>query len=216
MSQKLSKKLLREKLALNNSLLKAVDAGNLEKVKLLVEEGADVNYKNIIKDEEGDVDGETALINACFEDNLEMAKLLVSLGANVNIPDNYGQTALMYLCEMNLSYDDGHYDFVEFVKFLLYSGADINIRDSDGHTVLYIVKVYFPDENPNKKIIIDILEKWPTTMAILALKANLANIENTDLSEFMGKVKGGKKRKTEKNDRKSKKNNRKTIKKRRK
>jgi hypothetical protein len=53
-------------------------------------------------------------------------------------------------------------------------------------------------------------------MAILALKANLANIENTDLSEFMGKVKGGKKRKTEKNDRKSKKNNRKTIKKRRK
>jgi hypothetical protein len=201
-----------EKLALNNSLLEAVDTGNLEMVKLLVEKGADVNYKNIIKDEEGDVDGETALINACLEDNvkkgLEMAKLLVSLGADVNIQDNYGQTALMYLCEMNLY--DGGYAVVEFVKFLLYSGADINIRDSDGHTVLYIVKVYFPDENPNKKKIIDILEKWPTTMGILAD----IGIQNTDLSEFMGKPKGGKKRKTKKNNRKTKKNKRKSIKRR--
>jgi ankyrin repeat protein len=215
MSQKLKKKLLREKLALNNSLLEAADAGNLEKVKLLVEEGADVNYKNIIKDEEGDVDGETALINACLEDNLEMAKLLVSLGADVNIPDNFKQTPLMYLCEMNLSYDDGYYDFVEFVKFLLYSGADINIRDSDGHTVLYIVKVYFPDENPNKKIIIDILEKWPTTMGILALKEHSADIEDTNLFEFMGKPRGGKRRKSKKRNKKSKKRKTKKSKRRR-
>jgi hypothetical protein len=121
----------------------------------------------------------------------------------------------MYVCEMNLYI--GHHNFVKFVEFLLSSGADINIKDSDGDTVLDIVKVYFPDKNPKKKIIINILENWPITMALVInkeLKYPLDPNSLMDLAEFEGtrQPSGGKKRKSKKNNKKSKKNKRKSNK----
>ena len=201
-------------------LFKAVDRNDSNMVRKCINQGADVNFQYD--------NGVTCLMHACQHDLLEIAQLLVTLGADVNIKDNNGNTALMILCLFNKDYEgegdnedddeDKGDDIVEFVQFLLEKGADINIRDKDGDTVLYIVKLYFPDENPNKDKIINILEKWPTTMGILALTANGAGsgIEDSDLFQFMGKPKGGKKRKSKKNNKKSKKNKKKTKKNKRK
>ena len=65
------------------------DIPHLEAVKLLLENGADVNAK-----EEGE--DLTALHLASYEGHLEIVKLLLENGANVNAQDKNGKTALYY------------------------------------------------------------------------------------------------------------------------
>uniref|UniRef100_A0A7M4E6L0 Protein phosphatase 1 regulatory subunit n=1 Tax=Crocodylus porosus TaxID=8502 RepID=A0A7M4E6L0_CROPO len=60
--------------------LAACSSGDTEEVLRLLERGADINYAN--------VDGLTALHQACIDDNVDMVKFLVENGANINQPDN--------------------------------------------------------------------------------------------------------------------------------
>jgi ankyrin repeat protein len=63
------------------SLINAVYRGNLEEVKKLLSEGADVHAMN-----------DDALRTACSFGRLDIVKLLVEHGANINILDDYQVT----------------------------------------------------------------------------------------------------------------------------
>ena len=94
--------------------------GQLDIVKVLVENGADVDVK--------DADNNTALHNATLRGHLEIVKLLIENSADVNAQDNDDQTALHIAAE---------FGYLEIVKRLIENGADINHPDDDLVTPLH-------------------------------------------------------------------------------
>lgn len=74
----------------------AVDAGDLERVRALVEEGADVDAL--------DRYGQTGLMRAAVRGRLEVVQYLIERGANLDVAAKYGLTALM-LAIVNLHED---------------------------------------------------------------------------------------------------------------
>ncbi len=100
-------------------LIDAVEAGDMECVKQMLEAAADVN--------QADKDGKTPLTKAVGQNELYIVKLLLVAGAHVNQCDNLGQTALMKAAWRN---DAG------CVKLLLESGADVNSADHFGETAV--------------------------------------------------------------------------------
>ena len=97
---------------------------NLEKVKELVEKGADVNLK--------DKEGYTALMNASCDSNKEIAEFLVAHGAEINVKGNDGMTALIFASR------GGYKDIVEL---LVNNGADVNIKEKQGMTALMLASL---------------------------------------------------------------------------
>jgi cytohesin len=99
----------------------AARAGDLAKVKSLIEEGADVNAK--------DKPGQTPLFWAVRADNSDVAKFLITKGADVNAKDKIGMTPLYFVI-----FHNGTNDMVEL---LIAKGADIDIKESYGMTPLH-------------------------------------------------------------------------------
>ncbi len=96
-------------------------AGNLDIVKYLVEQGADLN---ILAESEW---GWTALIEASFGGHIEVVKILVESGADINIQDvDSASTALMIASRL------GNLDIVQY---LVENGAKINVEDFDGKII---------------------------------------------------------------------------------
>ena len=103
---------------------------SLDKVKLLVEQGADINAR--IK-EFGDG---TALMFTSTEGHLEIVKYLISKGADINAKitvggQHKGLTALMFA---------SMYGHLEVVKYLVSKGADVNAKSDSGMTALNVAK----------------------------------------------------------------------------
>ena len=100
-----------------------------EIVKLLLENGADPNLK--------DIDGCTALMKACIYfnnySNIETVKLLLENGADINLKDYNGYTALMMACKYSNTRSDP-----KIIKLLLENGADINLKDNNDQTALML------------------------------------------------------------------------------
>ncbi|UCG55671.1 MAG: ankyrin repeat domain-containing protein [Phycisphaerales bacterium] len=94
--------------------------GNLERVKSLVEGGADINAQ--------DRQGWTPLQTAIRRQQKEIAEYLVEKGADVKIADSVGQTALHVACFKGSA---------ELTTLLIGKGADINARDRAGQTPLH-------------------------------------------------------------------------------
>lgn len=78
---------------LNKELINAAADGDLDKVKLLVEKGADVN---VVTTYEGARITTTALITAARGGHFEIMKFLVENGADVNATNQEGKTARDY------------------------------------------------------------------------------------------------------------------------
>ncbi|MBN2181523.1 MAG: SUMF1/EgtB/PvdO family nonheme iron enzyme [Sedimentisphaerales bacterium] len=120
-----------EKRKLNQEFFNAAKKGDLEKVKQLLEKGADLNAN----DTDYIIEGATVLIMASREGHLEIVKFLIEKGADVNAVAANGElewTALM------ISLFREH---LEIVKFLIDNGADVNSEISfdgkkDGVTAL--------------------------------------------------------------------------------
>jgi ankyrin repeat protein len=91
----------------------ATRQNNLEKVRLLLEHGADINSK--------DEYGQTALMNAAHGGQLELVRLLIEKGADLNTRAKYNLTALM------LSLIARHPDVA---RVLIEAGADVNLRSN--------------------------------------------------------------------------------------
>lgn len=104
----------------NEELFDAVSNGNTEKVKALLDKGADVNAKFKGKG--------TVLHGAALKGQNDLVELLIRKGADVNAKDDkYGATPL------HLAAYNGH---KKVVQILLLAGADVYPKDREGDTPL--------------------------------------------------------------------------------
>merc|ERR1712106_810763 len=101
--------------------LAACAAGDREELKVLLGRGADIDTAN--------VDGLTALHQACIDDNLDMVEFLVANGADVNRGDNEGWTPLHATASCG---------FLSIAKFLLDHGANVAAVNNDGELAIDI------------------------------------------------------------------------------
>lgn len=97
----------------NVPLFYCIKFNNLQAMKILIDHGANVNYRNDSHN--------TALHAATIRGNIAMMTLLLANDANVNARSNDGSTALQHAC---------NFDNPEAVKILLDHGADPNLTDS--------------------------------------------------------------------------------------
>jgi hypothetical protein len=99
-------------------LILACYRGNNEVAKMLIENGADINYKSALG---------SPLMACVVKNNNEIAKILISKGANVNITDANGMTAILY-ATMFKNY--------EITRLLVKNKADILAKDIRGNSAL--------------------------------------------------------------------------------
>uniref|UniRef100_A0A8C4YIH0 Protein phosphatase 1 regulatory subunit n=1 Tax=Gopherus evgoodei TaxID=1825980 RepID=A0A8C4YIH0_9SAUR len=95
--------------------LAACSSGDAEEVKRLLARGARINTAN--------VDGLTALHQACIDENLDMVKFLVENGASVNQQDNEGWTPLHAVASCG---------YLNIAEYLLSHGANVAAVNSEG------------------------------------------------------------------------------------
>ena len=80
----------------------AIGIGNEDIVKLLIENGANINIQNTL--------GTTPLILGVKKCNKAIVKLLIEKGAKVDKLDNNGNTALDYVKNIRITYYDKYDD----------------------------------------------------------------------------------------------------------
>jgi len=103
-----------------HKLISAIKERNIEEVKVLLNDGVDVNIKT-------GKDGFTPLMIAAKQDDLYMVSMLLQNRAEVNAKNDYGFTAFMEAARAcNL----------DVLKLLLEQGANINEQGNLGSTAL--------------------------------------------------------------------------------
>jgi tetratricopeptide (TPR) repeat protein len=122
------KKLIKDNVSINarvfingaSPLYSASYRGNLEMVKLLVENGADINIRMYR--------GFTPLMGALSMRQHGVVRYLLSRNASVNMADCRGETPLMHAV--------GSMTTQEIIELLIAKGADVNARNDNGESVL--------------------------------------------------------------------------------
>jgi ankyrin repeat protein len=94
----------------------AVSNGDVEKVRVLLQNGTDVN--------ELDHNGDTSIMVASYNGNVELAQLLVEEGADITKENDETNALLLAIFKGNL----------EIVKILIEAGADTELPIRDDHT----------------------------------------------------------------------------------
>ncbi|XP_046733797.1 protein phosphatase 1 regulatory subunit 12A isoform X5 [Diprion similis] len=103
--------------------LAACAAGDKEEVIRLLQKGADINT--------GNVDGLTALHQACIDDDLDMVEFLVEQGADINRGDNEGWTPLHATASCG---------FISIAKYLIEQGCNLAAVNNDGQLAVDIAE----------------------------------------------------------------------------
>jgi ankyrin repeat protein len=114
-------------------LLEATLVSNIEIMRYLLEQGADVNAK--VEQAEGQFAGATALHMAAEYGTPDMVELLVSYGANVNAIDGQGFTPLAMAASRAKPGPPVEPDNA-IIEHLISSGADVNARGESGLSAL--------------------------------------------------------------------------------
>jgi len=91
----------------------ATKQGNLEKVRFLLGNGAEINSK--------DQYGQTALMNAAHSGQVELVRLLIEKGADLNATAKNNLSALMLALIARQP---------EVARLLIEAGADVNLRSN--------------------------------------------------------------------------------------
>ena len=120
------------------SLVTAVSRGHEECVRILLQEGADVN----ISDDES----HTALMCAAHNGQNKCVRLLLAAGADVNFTSHYGTALSMMAMEKNIlkgskwshKRDRLPSTAAACVDQLIQAGADVNVVNSDNQTALML------------------------------------------------------------------------------
>ncbi len=100
----------------------AVD-GDLDRVKSLVADGADVNVKNRMS--------MTPLVVAAMNNRTAVCEFLIANGADLNARDGRGQTAIYFAVDRNNK---------DLVELLVKKGADVNITTGRGENAFSLAK----------------------------------------------------------------------------
>ena len=133
---------------MSTKLIDAVRAGNEAECKRLLKlKDIDIHERDIVNGNK-----RSAIIWASNEGRIKIIKLLLSKGANVNDKDSDGDSSII---EASSSGN------VSVVELLLSKGANINDISNNGSTAMSLT---------SSVKILNILSKWPITMAILILK----------------------------------------------
>jgi len=115
---------------LANALLSAVQRGDEELIKQILDRGADVNAHDDF--------GLTALHHAVAAVHKEALAMLLEHGALVDAKDNAGRTPLHYAAGANCGTANPEREYeVEIVRRLLDVGADIDAQDNIGWTPIH-------------------------------------------------------------------------------
>lgn len=155
----------------------AVNGGHVETVKLLIENGADVNVRDC-----SDMNLLMYLYNMDIyantpsptdEEIIAIAELLIENGVDVNATDKYGQTALKY------AVNDKAKNY-EAISFLIENGADVNAIDESGQTVLDYAK---KEEYDNYRLISLLVNNGALTSGQIE-EQKAENTETEDYTEF--------------------------------
>ncbi len=101
----------------------AIESGHVERVRLLLDNGADVNTKVY--------NGFSLLHYSVLYANFEIAKLLIERGAFIDAVDDFGKTPLHWACSVR------HCEPI--AALLIEKGANPNVENEDGQTPLHIV-----------------------------------------------------------------------------
>ncbi|KAL5010444.1 hypothetical protein ScPMuIL_012749 [Solemya velum] len=117
--------------------LAACSSGDREEVKKLLASGADINTAN--------VDGLTALHQACIDDNLDMIEFLVERNADIDVCDNEGWTPLHATASCG---------FTEIARYLIEEGANVAAVNNDGDLPIDIC-----DGDEMERLLQDIMTK---------------------------------------------------------
>ena len=159
------------------ALIYAVNGGHVETVKLLIENGADVNVRDC-----SDMNLLMYLYNMDIyantpsptdEEIIAIAELLIENGVDVNATDKYGQTVLKYA----VNYKAKNY---EAISFLIENGADVNAIDESGQTVLDYAK---KEEYDNYRLISLLVNNGALTSGQIE-EQKAENTETEDYTEF--------------------------------
>ena len=116
---------------LNKEFLNASEKGNLQKIKKLLENGANVNARNKW--------GDTALMRSALKGHKEVVEILIENGANINAKNGLMDTTMMYAAA------NGH---VEIVQLLIDKGADVNAKNYWQYTAIALAAL-----NKHEKVV---------------------------------------------------------------
>jgi len=105
------------------SIHQATVSGNIERVKELLANGNDINFKNR--------QGWTPLHAAVWNQKQDIAKLLIEKGADVNVKDTSSRTALQFAADTGQK---------EIVELLIAKKAEINTMSVRGENALSLAK----------------------------------------------------------------------------
>ena len=174
-------------------LVRAAYAGNVERVKTLLNEGVNPNSADRID--------QTALFFAAKHGFTEVVKALLVGGAEVDKPAGHKKRTALFMAAIN-----GHY---ETAKALIAAGGDINKLDDDGITPLHYVvsgdrdtglpvlaetvKKFIVEFNPDVNVPTTVFGKTPLHMAlshgqIHAVKVLLENGANPNAATKNGQT----------------------------
>ena len=115
------------------SLCHAIWEEDFDKVRLLVDYGADLNRQGS--------NGYTPLMQAAEMENIEIAQFLIEHGANINSTGHEGATPLHIAVDISIdgtiqSGGSPGEEPLEMIHFLLKNGADKHLADSKGKSAL--------------------------------------------------------------------------------
>jgi len=109
------------------SLCEAAYNGDVERVKQLIEEGADVNARGI--------KGKTPLLRAASVGHLDVVKVLLENGADVDVGGGKYTPLFHPIWDDNID--------IEMVRTLIASGADVNAHPKEENTTPLFYAVYY-------------------------------------------------------------------------
>ncbi|CAG2211585.1 unnamed protein product [Mytilus edulis] len=131
----------------NEKLITAAGNGDIEALKLCLQNDADIDYQGVI--------GWTALMSAAMEGHLEICRLLIDRGCKIDTTEVSGWTALMLAARedtwrsvvssliqdgrgwtaLMMAAMGGH---LEICRLLIDRGCKIDITDNSGETALHL------------------------------------------------------------------------------